>query len=79
MKTIGAAKFKEQCLALVDRLDAEGLIVAKHGKPVARILPYDQQCADLIGSLRNKVKVRGDILTTGVHWSEGGQVNAKKG
>ena len=36
MKTIEAAKFKEQCLTLLDRLDAEGLIVAKHGKPVAR-------------------------------------------
>ena len=32
MKTIGAAKFKEQCLALLDRLDAEGLSVTKHGK-----------------------------------------------
>ncbi len=34
MKTIGAAKFKEQCLALLDRLDADGLVVTKHGKPV---------------------------------------------
>ena len=29
----------------------------------------EQRCADLIGSLRNKVKVRGDILTTGVRWN----------
>lgn len=68
MKTIGAAKFKEQCLALLDRLDVEGLVVTKHGKPVARVIPYDQQCADLIGSLREKIKVRGDILTTGARW-----------
>ena len=68
MKTIGAAKFKEQCLALLDQLDAEGLIVTKHGKPVARVVPYDQQYADLIGSLRHKIKVRGDILTTGLRW-----------
>ena len=33
MKKIGAAKFKEQCLALLDQLDADGLIVTKHGKP----------------------------------------------
>ncbi len=39
----------------------------------------EHRCADLIGSLRNKVKVRGDILTTGVRWSESGRVNAKKG
>lgn len=73
MKTIGAAKFKEQCLALLDRLDVEGLVVTKHGKPVARVIPYDQQCADLIGSLRDKIKVRGDLLTTGVRWDADAQ------
>lgn len=69
MKTIGAAKFKEQCLALLDRLDAEGLVVTKHGKPVARVVPYDQQWADMIGSLRHKIEVRGDILSTSVRWN----------
>ena len=73
MKTIGAAKFKEQCLALLDRLDAEGLIVTKHGKPVARVVPYDQQCADLIGSLQHKIKIQGGIFTTGVHWNADAQ------
>ena len=73
MKTIGAAKFKEQCLALLDSLDAEGLIVTKHGKPVARVVPYDQQCADLIGSLRQKIEVRGDIFGTGVRWDADAQ------
>ena len=33
MKTIGAAKFKEQCLALLDRLDMEGLVVTT-GRPL---------------------------------------------
>lgn len=65
VKEIGAAKFKEQCLALLDQLDADGLIVTKHGKPVARVLPYDTQDADLIGSLRHKVKVRGTCSRPG--------------
>ena len=73
MKTIEAAQFKKQCLALLDRLDAEGLIITKHGKPVARVVPYDQQCADLIGSLRHKIKIRGDILTTGLRWDANAQ------
>ena len=68
MRTIGAAKFREQCLALLDQLDADGLVVTKHGRPVARVLPYDRQDADLIGSLRHKVKVCGDVLTTGLRW-----------
>ena len=69
MKTIGAAKFKEQCLALLDRLDADGLVVTKHGRPVACVLPYERRFAPLIGSLRHKVRVRGDLQTTGMRWN----------
>ena len=68
MNMIGAAKFKEQCLALLSNLDPEGLVITKRGKPVARLLPYDREHAELIGSLRHKTKVTGDILTTGVEW-----------
>lgn len=73
MKRIGAAKFKEQCLALLDRLDADGLIVTKRGKPVARVVPFESQGADLIGSLRHKIEVRGDVFTTGLRWDADAQ------
>ena len=66
MNSIDASKFREQCLALLDELDDDGLVVTKRGKPVARVLPYEQSEADLIGSLRHKVTVRGDICTTGI-------------
>lgn len=65
MKEIEAMKFKEQCLALLDELDADGLIVTKRGKPVARVVPYVCEEAELIGSLRGKIEVKGDLLTTG--------------
>jgi prevent-host-death family protein len=68
MKTIGAARFKAECLALLDRLTVEGLIITKHGKPVARVVPYPRPSADLIGSLRGKIEVHGDILSTGIDW-----------
>ena len=68
MKTIGAAKFKEQCLALLDELDPDGLVVTKHGKPVARVVPYDREYAGLIGALKDEIEVCGDIFTTGVRW-----------
>lgn len=67
-KTIGATRFKERCLALLDRLSPEGLVITKHGRPVARVLPYQQGYARLIGSLRDRITVRGDIMTTGVRW-----------
>ena len=71
MKTIGAAKFKEQCLALLDDLGDDGLVITKHGRPVARLLPFERRHAELIGSLGHKVKVRGDILSTGLEWEAG--------
>lgn len=41
MKTIAAAKFKEQCFALLDSQDPEGIIITKRGKPVAKLIPID--------------------------------------
>ena len=69
MRTIEAAQFKAQCLALLDELESEGLIITRGGKPVARVVPYAQGDADLIGSLRGKVRIKGDILTAGVRWN----------
>lgn len=73
MKTIAAAKFKEQCLALLDRLDAEGLVITKHGKPVAKLIPYARQSASLIGSLEGKIEIHGDILSTDQAWDADAQ------
>ena len=50
MKQIAAAKFKEQCLAILDEVDPDGIIITKHGKPVAKLIPIASESADLIGS-----------------------------
>lgn len=68
MKSIKISQFKEQCLALLDQLEPDGLVVTKHGKPVARVLPYDASPSSLLGSLKGKLEVRGDILSTGSRW-----------
>ena len=67
--TMGAAQFKEQCLALLDRLGPEGLVITKRGTPVARVLPYHREHSGLIGILRGKVTIRGNVMTTGVRWN----------
>ena len=67
-KRIGAAKFKETCLDQLDHLPPEGLVVTKHGRPVARILPFDTSLAALIGSMAGRIAVHGDLLTTGEIW-----------
>ena len=68
MKKIGAAKFKEQCLSILDNIDPEGIIVTKHGKPIAKIIPIKPESASLIGSLKGKIRITGDILSTGEKW-----------
>lgn len=68
MKQIAAAKFKEQCLALLDQVDSEGIIITKHGKPVARLTAVRPRSQSLIGSLRGKIKIKGNIFSTGVKW-----------
>lgn len=67
-KTMGAAQFKEKCLALLDEVGPEGIIVTKHGKPVAKLVPIEMESADLIGSLKSKIAIHGDILSTGIEW-----------
>ena len=70
MKTIAITKFKEQCLALLERLDEEGILVSKHGKPIAKIVPYNRHNAELIGSLKHEIKIHHDSLfSTDSKWN----------
>ena len=69
MKQIAAAKFKEQCLSLLDEVDRDGLVITKRGKPVAKLIPIGAESASLIGSLAGKLKIQGDVLSTGVRWN----------
>ena len=68
MSTINASKFKEQCLSLIDHLDAEGIVITKHGKAVAKVIPMESSCAHLIGALQGKLSIRGDVFSTGLEW-----------
>ena len=72
MKTMPAAKFKEQCLSVLDSVGPEGLVITKRGKPVARLLPFPSSPELLLGTLRDKLRVRGDILSTGARWDADG-------
>jgi len=68
MKKINASKFKEQALAILDNLESEGIIITKHGKPVAKLIPIQEQSASLIGALKGKLVIKGDIMSTGEKW-----------
>jgi antitoxin (DNA-binding transcriptional repressor) of toxin-antitoxin stability system len=69
-KTITATEFKAKCLAILDDLDPQGLVVLKHGRPVARLVPFKEGgTSGFIGSMKGKIEVKGDIYTTGVRWN----------
>jgi prevent-host-death family protein len=71
---IPAARFKAECLALMDRVqqDRNPVIITKRGKPVARLVPYDEEGEEAQtgwGWLRGTVTVLGDIIgPTGEKW-----------
>jgi prevent-host-death family protein len=67
-RTLAAADFKARCLAILDDVDAEGIIITKHGKPVARLMPIQSSSTELIGRLKGKLEIKGDVLSTGLTW-----------
>jgi prevent-host-death family protein len=69
VKQIPASRFKAQCLALLDRVGDEGIVITKRGKPVAKLIPISAESAELIGALRGRVRVKGDIRSTGLKWN----------
>ena len=68
MRTMGAAKFKEQCLSVLDEVDQDGVVITKHGRPVAKLIPISAESGTLIGALEGKLRINGEILSTGLRW-----------
>jgi prevent-host-death family protein len=71
-RRISAGEFKAKCLRLMDQVEATGerIVITKRGKPVAELGPVRGQSGSLLGSLRGRVEVLGDIVAPidGVSW-----------
>jgi prevent-host-death family protein len=80
-KTMPAAEFKAKCLKVLDELDAGGILITKRGRPVARVLPaVEPGNRKLIGSMKGKIEIKGDLLSTGVKWNaESGHPPRRRG
>ena len=52
-QTIAASEFKATCLALLDLVadSSEEIVITKHGRPVARLVPMPPPPTALIGSV----------------------------
>lgn len=65
MKKMAAGAFKVHCLKVMDevRKKRETIIITKHGKPVVKIVPADQDKDEIYGFLKGKVKIVGDVVS----------------
>lgn len=68
---VTVTEFHRHCLTLLDDLGTDGIVITRQGRPVARLLPMPQPAADLIGAMRGRIRIRDEILSTGVAWNAG--------
>ncbi|HXJ06968.1 MAG TPA: type II toxin-antitoxin system prevent-host-death family antitoxin [Candidatus Acidoferrum sp.] len=76
MKKMAAGSFKTNCLAVMDEVQAkrETVIITKHGKPVAKLVPVEPQGDDIFGFLRGKATIIGDVISPALSLREWGNL-----
>jgi prevent-host-death family protein len=75
-KTMAAGAFKAKCLKVMDEVQAkrESIIITKRGKPVAKLVPVERADDPIFGFLRDKVKIKGDIVSPALTLKEWGNL-----
>ena len=65
MKTMAAGAFKVHCLAIMDEVQSkrQAVLITKRGKPVAKLVPVEQEKDDIFGFYKGKIKVNGDVVS----------------
>ena len=75
MKKMAAGSFKANCLAVMDEVQAkhETVVITKHGKPVAKLVPLNTETDEIYNFLAGKGAVTGDIVSPAIspeQWGE---------
>lgn len=65
LRRVSAANFKADCLRLLDEVAQRRspIIVTKRGKPVAKLVPFDNSPIDPFGCMAGTAKICGDIIS----------------
>ena len=68
MKRIAAGSFKARCLAVMDEVNArrETVVITKHGRPVAKLVPIDKDTDEIYNFLHGKGAVVGDVISPAI-------------
>jgi prevent-host-death family protein len=69
MKSVGAGRFKDRCLKMLDEVarTRSVVVITKRGRPVAKLVPCepDRREKSLVGSVLSE---QGDPFGTGERW-----------
>ncbi len=68
MKKMPAGAFKTKCLAIMDEVQAkhETVVITKHGKPVAKLVPVSNDADEIYDFLGGKGSVTGDVVSPAI-------------
>ncbi len=60
-----ASEFKARCLEVMDTVARTGdaVIVTKRGKPVAKLCPITEPLSPLLGCMKGRIEILGDIVS----------------
>jgi prevent-host-death family protein len=63
---IPAAVFKAECLHLMDEVARTGqpIVITKHGKPVAQLVPIPAPPESLFGYMKDTLNIKGDVVAS---------------
>jgi prevent-host-death family protein len=63
-KLLPAGEFKATCLKVLDEVQHQRkqVVITKRGKPVAKLVPMDENPESFIGSMQGTMEIVGDIM-----------------
>jgi prevent-host-death family protein len=73
MKEVAISEFKAKCLSILDEVQKtkKPILVTRFGKPIAEVIPHaPAPSADWMGSMRDSMKILGDIVSPATEESE---------
>jgi prevent-host-death family protein len=64
IRRVAAAHFKANCLRLMDEVARQRrpIVITKRGKPVAKLMPVEEEGIDLFGRMAGTIKICGNIV-----------------
>lgn len=76
MKKMAAGSFKANCLAVMDQVQTthETVVITKHGKPVAKLVPIVKDTDEIYNFLAGKGAIVGDVVSPAIDPEEWGDL-----